>query len=212
MSWTHTLPPHADFKKTVFHLAGTVGEFIYQIGELDALRKPSTEVPLQKITSEEYRLKINYLKECLQKYRETTGHGRGITAVQVGIPERFSVIYTPQKLFILINPVITKKSSKLLRYPEMCMSANPIIAPVVRPAWIECNYYDEQGILQQWTTKDDTPDGTMMNRVLQHEIDHMDGIINIDTVSTPKELILESDPDFYDDAIFEEVEHETIQR
>lgn len=44
-----------------------------------------------------------------------------------------------------------------------------------------------------------------MNRIFQHEIDHMDGIINIDRTESSKELLLESDPDFYKKAIFVEV-------
>lgn len=204
MNWKPIKPPNAAFKKNVFNRAGKVSEFIYQIGEYEALRSPSKEVPLNKINSEDTQAKFAYLKKCLIRYRKLTGYGRGITAVQVGIPERFSVIYTPEELLIVMNPVITKSSQKLLKYPEVCMSANPIIAPIVRPSWIEFDYFDEQGNLKQWKTKDSTDMGKIMNRVFQHEIDHMEGIINIDKVSSG-ELILESDPDFYKNAKFEEV-------
>ena len=85
------------------------------------------------------------------------------------------------------------------------MSALPVIAPVVHPAWVEVEYYDENGKKQIWKTKDDSQPHIMMNRVLQHEIDHMNGIINIDLVNDPKELFLESDPKFYDNAKFEEI-------
>lgn len=70
------------------------------------------------------------------------------------------------------------------------MSVNPIIAPVDKPSWIEFEYLDEKG--------------KMYNRVFQHEIDHMDGIINIDLVKS-KELNFESDPSYYEKARFEEV-------
>jgi|SRR5579885_1764294 len=202
--WHPTPPPQRKFKKDVFRKAALVSQFIYQIGESPALRQSSTEILVDKVSSKEYRAKFRYIKECLIKYRELTGYGRGITGVQVGMPECFSVIYTPEKLLIIINPKITKQSTKLVRYPEMCISVNPIIAPVVRPAWIEFAYYDENGQKQFWKTKDDTDFGKMMNRVFQHEIDHMNGIINIDKVNS-KELILESDPDFYHNAVFEEV-------
>lgn len=205
MNWKPTLPPFIDFKKSVFQKAGEVSEFIYQIGEFEALRKPSMEVHLDTIESEEFKAKIKYLKDCLLKYREITGYGRGITAVQIGIPERFSVIYTPENLIIIINPKITNSSSKRLIYPEICMSSNPIIAPTVRPSWIEFEYYDENGKIQKWNDKDDTDKGKIMNRVFHHEIDHMDGIINIDKIKNPKNLILESDPKFYENAKFEEV-------
>lgn len=205
MNWKPTPPPFADFKKNVFRKAGEVSEFIYQIGELEALRKPSMEVPLDAITTDEFKTKVKYLKDSLLRYREITGYGRGITAVQIGISERFSVIYTPEDLIIIINPRITNTSTTMLTYPEICMSANPIITPTARPSWIEFEYYDENGKIQEWNDKDDTDIGKIMNRVFQHEIDHMDGIINVDKVKNPKSLILESDPKFYKNAKFEEV-------
>jgi peptide deformylase len=205
MSWKPQKPPFVDFKKVVFQKAGEVSEFIYQIGEYEELRKPSKEVSLRDIKSADFKAKVKYIKGCLVKYREITGYGRGITAIQIGIPENFSVIYTPDDLILVINPKIMKKSSKMLLYPEMCMSANPVIVPTTRPSWIEFDYYDENGKLQHWKTKDDTDKGKIMNRVFQHEIDHMDGIVNVDMVKNPKDLILESDPNFYDTAKFQEV-------
>ena len=193
-------PPFSVFKKSVFLKAAKTSSFIFQIGEYAELRKSSQAVSISAIISKEMQEKIEYLKKCLFRYRKLTGYGRGITAVQVGIPECFSVVYTPEKLVVIINPRITKRSKDFLKYPEICMSANPIIAPVVRPFWIEFEYYDELGKLQKWNNHEDK----VLNRVFQHEIDHMSGTINIDLVDS-KELILESDPDFYKNAKFEEV-------
>lgn len=206
-SWKPALPPFRKYKKEIFERVIATSVFIYQIGESEALRKASNPVFLPEITTEVFQKKVAYLKRCILRYRKLTGVGRGITAVQVGIPERLSVIYMPEirgKLLIIINPKITAKSKKLLRYPEICMSANPIISPVVRPAWIEFEYYDEKGRRQYWDKKDTTKERRMYNRVFQHEIDHMEGIVNIDLVNS-KELIFESDPKFYDRADFIEV-------
>jgi peptide deformylase len=206
-SWKPHLAPFRKYKKEVFRKAGITGEYIYSIGETPLLRQPSQEVPLEKIVSSEFQRKLVYLKSCMLKYRAQTGVGRGITAIQVGIPEKFSIIYRPDRkdnLLTIINPVITKSSVKKLRYPEICMSANPIIALVVRPAWIEFDYYDEKGKLQQWKLKDTSKRGQILNRVVQHEIDHMNGIINIDLVAS-KDLIFEVDPTYYYKARFEEV-------
>ena len=205
MNWKPTPPPFREFKKKVSKDSALLADFIYQIGESEDLRKPSKEVPLKQITSPLMKKKFRYLKQCLRTYRKRTGYGRGIAAVQVGISERFAVVYTKDDLFIIINPRITKFSKKNYRYSEMCMSAFPIIAPAVRPLWIEFTYYDEDGKEKLWDTKDDTDFGRMMNRVFEHEIDHMEGIINIDRVKSSKELILQSDPTFYQSAKFEEV-------
>jgi len=219
VNWKPKKPPFVKHKKAVFAKAAKVSDFIYQIGESDRLRMISKEIPLKKLESKEYQAKIKYLKDCLIKFRKLTGYGRGITAVQVGIPERFSVIYKGQTikniknrkdvsykdLMVIINPKITKKSQKLLKYPESCMSASPVVVPTIHPSWIEFEYYDEKANLRHWDTKDDTDVGRMMNRVFQHEIDHMEGIINIDIIKNPKEIILESDPDFYKNAKFEKI-------
>lgn len=202
--WEPTPPPFKAYKKKQFEKVAKTSQFIYQIGDYDVLRKPSKEVSIEKIKSKEFGQKIKYLKDMMRKYRRVAGLGRGITAVQIGIPERFSVVYTPKKLLIIINPKITKYSKEKYIYPEICMSADPIIAPTVRPAWIEFEYYDENGKKKYWKTKDKTKQGRTLNRVFQHEFDHMEGIINIDKL-TGKELIFEVDPKFYDQAKFEKV-------
>ncbi|RJP45898.1 MAG: hypothetical protein C4584_02675 [Armatimonadetes bacterium] len=217
--WKPTLPPARKYKKAIFEDVVKTGSFIYQIGESPILRERSTEIPLEKLHTEEYQAKIKYLKNCMLKYRKLTGVGRGITAVQIGIPERFSVIYDPfksekekERLEIIINPVITRKSTRLLKYPEQCISANPIIAPVIRPSWIEFDYFDEQGNSRHWDRQDETLADLIMNRIFQHEFDHMDGIICIDLVQPPDKLTFEPNlptgkrtPTLYKTAKFEEI-------
>lgn len=206
--WKPQKPSFRRYKKDIFGSVIVTGQFIYQIGEADILRKPSREVALENIPTEIFQSKVNYLKFCLKKYRKLTGVGRGVAAVQVGVAERFAVIYIPEvagKTLTIINPVITKRSKKLLIYPEMCMSAAPLIAPVVRPSWIEFEYFDETGVKKMWNTKDTNKNSRIYNRVFQHEIDHMEGIINIDKVDS-KNLFFHSDPTYYESAKFEEVE------
>lgn len=203
-AWKSILPPFRKHKKKVFKRASLVSDFIFQIGEYNALRKPSKEVPLKKITTNFYQKKFKYLKNSLIKYRKLTNLGKGIAAIQVGIPERFFCLYTPKEILIFINPKIIKKSSKKYLYSEMCMSVNPIIAPLIRPAWVEFEYFNEKGQKKYWDIKDNSKLGKILNRVVQHEMDHLDGIINIDKVSS-KELLLESDPKFFKNNKFVEV-------
>lgn len=205
--WKPTLPPFRRFKKDVYLKHAETAQFIYQLGEKDTIRTVSKPIPLKLITSEATKQKIAYLKKCFFKYRKITGYGRGIAAVQVGILERFAVIYTPdekEKMFTIINPKITKRSKKSYRRFEACMSEGPVSAPVVRPAWIEFEYYDEDGKKQVWNTHDTDDESRIYNRVFQHEIDHMDGAIFLDKADV-KHITLESDPTFYDSVEFEEV-------
>lgn len=206
-AWHPSLPPFRKHKREMFSQVGVTADFIFHIGESDALRKPSKPIPVNEITSDITKKKIVYLKRCMLRYRKLTGMGRGIAGVQVGIPEQIIVVYRPEekeKLLILINPHIVKESPKQLLYREICMSATPLVAPVVRPAWIEFTYYDEFGKKQKWDTKDKTKLGKVYNRVFEHEIDHIRGMINIDRVAS-SELIYACDPSFYAKTTFEEV-------
>lgn len=205
-NWTPVAPPFHKPKQKVFSETIATGEFIYQLGEGE-LRKPSAQVEVGEISSSLFQEKLRFVEKSLVKYREMTGMGRGISAVQVGVSECFAVVYMPESedgLFVMINPVITKESAKKLRYPEICMSAHPLIAPVVRPEWVEVAYLDRFARKQIWTMKADTREGQIYNRVLQHEIDHLNGIINIDRVAS-SDLIYALDPSFYEQATFEEI-------
>lgn len=183
-------------KKQVFLDAAKISHLTLQIGESDILRKKSKEVKQSQIKSTEIKKVISDLKKTLLEYKKLTGKGRGIAASQIGKLLKIAVLFTDGNLITIINPKIIKKSPELLIYPEICMSANPIIAKVIRPSWIKTEYLDEEGKKQIWNKKD-----LILNRVLQHEIDHMEGIINIDLVK-PDQLILDSDPGYFKKAKF----------
>lgn len=189
------------FKRQIFSEAALTSHLIYQIGEIDSLREQSKDVIPADIKSVKIKSIISKLKRTLKEYKKLTGKGRGVAAIQIGQALKIAVIFNGHKILTLINPKIIKKSKELLRYPEICMSANPIIAKVARPSWIEVEYLDENGNKKFWNDNDNKT----MNRVLQHEIDHMNGIINIDMVKS-EELILNSDPKFFKNARFEKIQ------
>lgn len=184
--WEPVLPPGREYRQENLTELRKASNFIYQIGESPRLRQPSRVVPPDAIVSPVFQAKISYLKRCLRRYtRLTGGKGRGLAGVQVGISERVFVAYLGKekdRLSVFINPVIEEISERLLVYKEACMSANSLVAPVVRPAWIRFSYYDETGKKHLWEKRDTTMHLRMLNRVLEHEIDHLDGIINIDLV------------------------------
>lgn len=188
------------FKRQVFEEAALTSHLTYQIGELKELRERSEEVEISEIKSPGIQSIIKKLKKTLRKYRKLTGKGRGIAAIQIGISLEIAVIFQEKNLLTIINPDIIKKSKTFLTYPEICMSANPIIAKVPRPSYIEFEYLDENGNKQTWDDKKNK----IMNRVFQHEIDHMEGIINIDLVKS-SDLIFLSDSKFFKKSAFTEV-------
>ena len=83
----------------------------------------------------------------------------------------------------LINPVITKASGETYQ-DEGCMSVARVSAKVKRAQYITVEYLDEQGRPQ---TKD--ADG-FMSKCIQHEIDHLDGLVFLDRLSRVKQMLL----------------------
>ncbi len=113
--------------------------------------------------------------------------GVGLAAPQVGILERFLVMTDPdsKEIFCMINPKIVAKSDKTCKMEEGCLSVVdkndvPIFADVVRP----------ESVIAQWTDKNGkkhTRDFSgYLGRIIQHEIDHLDGILFIDYLSPIK--------------------------
>jgi len=202
--WTPIPPPAREFKEKTLKELSKTASFIYQVGESTLLRKKSLLVNVASIPFPEFQAKISYLRKCLVDYRHLTGKGRGIAAVQVGIPEQFLIFYRENKFVTMINPKVISRSREMYVYPEICMSANNLIASVIRPSWVEVEYRDEAGALCVWKVKATAKQGMIENRIIQHEIDHLGGIINIDLVNS-SELTFVSNAKFYEDTVFKKI-------
>ena len=109
--------------------------------------------------------------------------GIGLAAPQVGVSKRLVVVdvseakNTPLRL---INPRLTWKSDRLVVAEEGCLSLPEQYAEVKRPEAVEVAYLDEHG--EARTLKAEG----LLARCLQHEIDHLDGILFIDHLSPLK--------------------------
>jgi peptide deformylase len=107
--------------------------------------------------------------------------GIGLAAPQVGINKQLIVVDCelddPTKPpYVLINPVITKKSQDVCVIQEGCLSIPGVFLDVTRPEVIEVSYKDEQGRPQKLTAQG------LLARVIQHEIDHLNGVMFVDRV------------------------------
>lgn len=107
--------------------------------------------------------------------------GIGLAAPQVGIHKQLLVVdcdpdeaATPA--LVLINPVITKFSRDICVIQEGCLSIPKVFLDVTRPEVIEVAYKDENGRPQKMTAKG------LLSRVIQHEIDHLNGVMFVDRV------------------------------
>ena len=111
--------------------------------------------------------------------------GIGLAAVQIGVPKRVIVIDLDQKEGkpnprAFINPKITWASEEMAVFEEGCLSVPEIWDDVERPARIKAEYLDRDGKKQTLEA-----DG-MLATCLQHEMDHLNGVLFIDHLSRLK--------------------------
>ena len=118
-------------------------------------------------------------------------NGVGLAAPQVGITKRFLIMMDPDTnvVYRMLNPKITCKSDKTCVMEEGCLSVLgpdglPVYANVTRPESVEVEWTDENG--KQLAAK---MSGTPA-RIVQHETDHLDGILFIDYLSGIKSEML----------------------
>jgi peptide deformylase len=147
------------------------------------LRKVSE--PVVKITKEIKKL-ISNMQVTMRKHR-----GMGLAAVQVGSLYRIIIIeYTPHEkeskrekipFQVLINPEIYWKSKDEWGMDEGCLSCPGLRGPVIRSMTIKVKALSDQGKPFEFRATG------LKARIIQHEVDHCDGILFIDFV--PDELL-----------------------
>ncbi len=143
--------------------------------------------PILRIKSENLDKVDNTLRKLMDDMLQTmyAAPGIGLAAVQIGILKRLIVIDVSKKeekkdpLF-LVNPKIKYKSEKTSIYEEGCLSLPGHFAEIERPAECHVDYLDYNG-----KEKSIKADG-LLATCIQHEIDHLDGVLFIDYLSKLK--------------------------
>lgn len=139
------------------------------------LRNKSEELPKDRI-SDYNRGFFDAMKKVMYE-----DDGIGLAAPQVGLNKRFIVIgknASPAKEdLVLVNPKITFSSSRTDTAEEGCLSLPGEFADVSRPSKIRFKALDENGEKVEFKAKG------LFARVVQHEIDHLDGILFTDRVN-----------------------------
>jgi peptide deformylase len=145
---------------------------IHYLGDR-ALRQPAKRVAKVDDTIRQLA------KEMLQTMY--SANGIGLAAPQVAVNKQLIVIDcepdNPANLpLILINPKITGVSQELCVVEEGCLSIPGVYLDVTRPKSIEVSFKDEQGKPRKIQASD------LLARVIQHEMDHLNGVMFVDRV------------------------------
>ncbi len=139
--------------------------------------------PVEKVTKEEQLLMDDMLETMYH------ANGIGLAAIQIGVPKRIIVMDISKKdennnPMYFVNPIIKKKNLELATYEEGCLSVPNQFAEVDRPATCEIEYLDYNG------EKKILKANGLLATCIQHEMDHLEGILFIDYLSKLKKSMI----------------------
>ncbi len=129
--------------------------------------------PVVNVRSRETHEMIGDLAATLDDFRCHHGFGRGIAAPQIGAERRIIFINVGES-FPLINPKIVRGSREMMEMWDDCFSIPNLMIRVRRHVEVDVSYTDEHGAERMMKAQG------ALSELLQHEIDHLDGILATD--------------------------------
>ena len=139
--------------------------------------------PLDKVEKEQQKLMDDMLETMYY------AKGIGLAAIQIGVPLRIIVIdvskdeNNKQPMFF-VNPIIKNKNSDFSTYEEGCLSVPNQFAEINRPRTCEVEYLDYYGSKKKLKAEG------LLATCIQHEMDHLEGILFIDYLSKLKKSMI----------------------
>ncbi len=146
--------------------------------------------PLLRVISEEVTemsaafSTLDDLRDTLHEFQRVQGFGRGIAAIQIGVAQRVIYIEIGGQVFELINPVLTRLSAGKFRMWDDCFSFPNLMVELERSESVTLRYQDRGG---EW--REIEAEGAF-SELLQHEVDHLDGVLSIDRALDPRESFM----------------------
>ena len=152
--------------------ADAISPAILQLGD-PRLRVAASAV--EDVQDATFKREVRTLARALESFREERGFGRAISAPQIGLAKRVLVLDLGEGPQVLVNPEITWHSPAMFTMWDDCMSFPTLLVRVRRHESISIRFLDENGETREWTKLD-----RATSELLQHEIDHLNGILAID--------------------------------
>lgn len=144
-----------------------------------------TALTVEDPAARDIRNLVQDLTDTLAHWRSATGYGRGIAAPQLGVLQRVIFLKLPgAEPWPLINPEITERSEEKIIVWDACLSFLSIFMQVERHRQVTVRYRN----LNDETLEFEAGDDRNLSELLQHEIDHLDGILAIDRVVDVKTI------------------------
>ena len=128
------------------------------------------------------------LKDTIIDFQKRKGMGRGIAAPQIGVLKKVLYLHLPNRSFALVNPEIIGKSEETMQVWDSCFSLDvAFFVKTERFRSIKIRYQNEQGKVIEEIFNDD------LSELLQHEIDHLHGVLATDHLKSNKDIILRAE-------------------
>lgn len=115
------------------------------------------------------------LVATLAAFRAAHGFGRAIAAPQIGLPRRLIAMDLGLGPFLVVDPVIVRRSRARFTLWDDCMSFPELFVRVRRSRSLTVRFRDGDGRVHEWADLD-----LATSELFQHEIDHLDGILAVD--------------------------------
>jgi peptide deformylase len=158
---------------------------IQNVLQLGDPRLREIAAPVEDPRAPEIAALVQDLADTLAHWRTATGYGRGIAAPQIGVAQRVVFLQLPgAEPWPLVNPQTTERSAEKIVVWDACLSFLSIFMQVERHREIRVRYQDLQGEwreIQAGLERD-------LAELLQHEIDHLDGILAVDRITDMRTL------------------------
>jgi peptide deformylase len=166
------------------------------VREILLLGNPLLHQPCARVNdpaSAEIQTIIQDLSITLAEFRGRRGFGRAIAAPQIGALQRLLFVKVQPDGFYgaLINPEIVWASAEKITLWDDCFSFPDLLVQVERARKIKVEYQDAAGQPQQMLAADD------LAELLQHELDHLDGVLTVQRALTPQSFSLRSEWEKY---------------
>lgn len=142
--------------------------------------------PVSDVSSRDTEETIQGLSSTLADFRARKGFGRAIAAPQIGVHRRIIFVDMGEPM-PLINPSIVRSSDEKMELWDDCFSFPDLMVRVRRSVEIAVRYTDHHGATHQITARND------LSELLQHEIDHLDGILATDRALDARSFALRSE-------------------
>jgi peptide deformylase len=150
---------------------------VLQLGD-PGLREVARRV--ENPAAPETKTLVKDLADTLAYWRKTTGYGRGIAGPQIGSSLRVIFLQVPgAEPWPLVNPEIIQRSEEKIIVWDACLSFLSIFMKVKRDREIAVRYQDLSGKQHEIQANDERD----LSELLQHEIDHLDGILCVDRIT-----------------------------